>query len=63
MAKITVTAGSDPEQPGRVLFEESIQPVHLSTPHAARQLIERLAWALGDAEDPERPYSASSALA
>jgi hypothetical protein len=62
MAKIIVTAESGAEQPGRVLFEESVQAVHLSTPHAARQLIERLAWALGDAEDPERPYKASSAL-
>jgi hypothetical protein len=63
MPKIIVTAESGPEQPPRVLFEESVQPVHLSTPHAAGQLIERLAWALGDADERERSYSASSALA
>ena len=49
-----------------MLLEESVQPVHLSSDHAARQLIERLAWALGDAEELERSdvsYSAASALA
>jgi hypothetical protein len=37
-----------------VLLEESVYPVHLSTGHAARQLIERLGWALRDAEELER---------
>ncbi len=54
MARIIVTAdGSDTERP-RVLLEESVYPVHLSTGHAADQLIERLGWALRDAEELER---------
>ncbi len=36
-----------------VLLDESVNSVHLSTGHAAAQLIERLAWAIGDAESAE----------
>jgi hypothetical protein len=55
MARIIVTPdpraqSADPP----VLFEESVYSVHLSTDHAAKQLIERLTWALGDAEELER---------
>lgn len=54
MAKIIVTAdGSGADQPP-VLLEESVYPIHLSTGHAADQLIERLGWALRDAEELER---------
>ncbi len=37
-----------------MLLEESVYSVHLSTGHAANQLIERLGWALRDAEELER---------
>jgi hypothetical protein len=37
--------------------------VHLSTSHAASQLIERLVWAIGDAENAEAPLRASPATA
>jgi hypothetical protein len=40
-----------------VLLEESVSSVHLSTPHAATQLIERLAWAIADAETAEQAPS------
>ena len=66
MARIIVTSDQGAPAESRVLLEESVQPVHLSSDHAARQLIERLAWALGDAEELERSdasYSAASALA
>lgn len=55
MPKITVTADSVPSKPGDapVLLSESVRSVHLSTEHAAAQLIERLAWAVSDAEDAE----------
>jgi hypothetical protein len=36
-----------------VLLEEHVHSVHLSTGHAAAQLVERLAWAIGDAERAE----------
>jgi hypothetical protein len=54
MAKIIVTADHDAQDAPPVLLEESVYSVHLSTGHAAKQLIERLGWALSDAEDLER---------
>ncbi|MHB8233901.1 MAG: hypothetical protein ACYDHT_04535 [Solirubrobacteraceae bacterium] len=54
MAKIIVTAERPEQTPPAVLLEEVIHPVHLSTGHAADQLIERLSWALSDAEELER---------
>jgi hypothetical protein len=53
MAKIIVKADR-PRGNDRVLLEESVSAVHLSTGHAAKQLIERLNWALDDAEELER---------
>jgi hypothetical protein len=37
-----------------VLLDEEVHSVHLSTGHAATQLVERLAWAVSDAEAAER---------
>jgi hypothetical protein len=37
-----------------VLLDEQVHSVHLSTDHAATQLVERLAWAISDAEAAER---------
>jgi hypothetical protein len=56
MAKILVTATPDDSAQGApaVLLEESVSSVHLSTSHAAMQLIERLDWAVRDAEEFER---------
>lgn len=54
MPRIIVTT-----QPSRlpddaeVLLDEDVHSVHLSTGHAAAQLIERLSWAISDAEDAE----------
>jgi hypothetical protein len=42
------------------LLEESVYAVHLSTGHAAMQLIERLGWALSDAEELEREQERST---
>jgi hypothetical protein len=54
MPRIIVT--SDPhsyrDDPS-VLLDEDVCSVHLSTGHAASQLVQRLAWAVGDAEDVE----------
>lgn len=54
MARIIVTAEDPAGDQPRVLLEESVHPVHISTGHAADQLIERLGWALRDAEELER---------
>jgi hypothetical protein len=46
------TANQDDRTP--VLLDERVYSVHLSDDHAAEQLIERLAWAVNDAEDTQR---------
>jgi hypothetical protein len=56
MPRITVTA-----QPGEqrredtppVLLDEYVVSAHLSSDHAARQFVERVAWAIADAEEFE----------
>lgn len=55
MPRVIVT--TDPSQPGSsvsVLMDERVHSVHLTGSHAAAQLIERLAWAINDAEDQEQ---------
>ncbi len=37
-----------------VLLDERVYSVHLTDDHAAEQLIERLAWAVNDAEATQR---------
>jgi hypothetical protein len=61
MARIIVTAepgGNRPKtsRPDRqeVLLDERVSSIHLCDGHAAEQLIERLAWAVTDAEEAER---------
>jgi hypothetical protein len=54
MPRIIVTA--DPQRcagPQPVVFNEDVRSVHLSTDHAAAQLVERLVWAIHDAESTE----------
>jgi hypothetical protein len=61
MARIIVT--TDPLDRGGarslsdgmpVLLDERVNSIHLRDDHAAEQLVERLAWAVTDAEDAER---------
>jgi len=61
MARIIVTADpaaelsrSSPTAGSEVLLDERVNSIHLSDGHAAEQLIERLAWAVTDAEEAER---------
>jgi hypothetical protein len=55
MPRIIVTTGAaEPSREALVLLDELVHSVHLSTGHAAAQLVERLAWAISDAEDAER---------
>lgn len=61
MARIIVTADSTNQREPRVLLDESLQSVHLSTGHAAMQLIERLGWAISDAEEAEQSRPARRA--
>ena len=48
------------EQPP-VLLDERVDPVHLCDEHAADQLIERLAWAVNDAEEVQATVGDASA--
>jgi hypothetical protein len=54
MARIIVT--TDPIERGDapVLLDERVYPVHLGDDHSAEQLVQRLAWAVTDAEDAQR---------
>jgi hypothetical protein len=62
MPRVIVTTGGPSPDPGdSVLLDERVASVHLSDRHAAEQLIERLAWAIGDAERVEAETSAVSA--
>jgi hypothetical protein len=40
-----------------VLLDEHVHTVHLSTDHAAAQFVERLAWAISDAEDADGEHA------
>jgi hypothetical protein len=56
MPRIIVT--TDPSKridDAPVLLDERVHAVHVSTDHAAAQLVERLTWAIKDAERAERP--------
>ena len=54
MPRIIVTTDlSLPRDDAPVLLDEQVHSVHLSTSHAAAQLVERLAWAISDAEAAE----------
>jgi hypothetical protein len=57
MPRITVTADpaeKPPPHDAPVLLDEHVISSHLSDDHSAMQLIERLAWAISDAEEVER---------
>jgi hypothetical protein len=54
MPRVIVTAdAASPPGKATVLLDEQVKPVHLSSGHAAAQLVERIAWAISDAEDAE----------
>jgi hypothetical protein len=54
MARIIVTTDHTDRSDTAVLLEERVYPVHIASDHAASQLMERLAWAISDAEKTER---------
>jgi hypothetical protein len=59
MPRIIVTTDSSQKiEDGSALLDERVQSVHISTEHAAAQLVERLAWAIEDAESAERAHRA-----
>ena len=57
MARIIVVADMQrrPSIDAPVLMDEQVKPDHLADDHASRQIIERVAWAVLDAEVVEVP--------
>jgi hypothetical protein len=53
MPRVIVTTNLPPSGDPDVLLDEHVSSVHLSSDHAAGQLIERLSWAIRDAESAE----------
>ena len=54
MARIIVTTERSERPDAPVLLDERVRPEHLSDDHSAAQLIERLGWAVNDAENTQR---------
>jgi hypothetical protein len=53
MARLIVIAdtASSPKIDAPVLMDEEVKPEHLSDDHASHQIIERVAWAVLDAQE------------
>ena len=54
MARIIVTTDSTTHDAAPVLLDESVYAIHLDNDHNAAQLIERVGWAITDAENTQR---------
>jgi hypothetical protein len=54
MARIIVTTDPTTKRPAPVLLDESVYSIHLDNDHDAAQLIERIGWAITDAEHTQR---------
>ncbi len=50
MARIIVTTDTSGSDEQRILLNEGVCPEHMSDEHSASQLLERLGWAVTDAE-------------
>jgi hypothetical protein len=53
MPRIIVTSDEAPQQDAAVLLDEHVRSAHLSEDRQAMRLIERIGWAISDAEDAE----------
>jgi hypothetical protein len=50
MTRIIVTANTRGSDEQRILLDEEVRPEHMSDEHSASQILERLNWAVADAE-------------
>lgn len=60
--RVTVTTDPLEGEPPRTLMDEFVDPIHLESEHSADQFVERLGWAIVEAENgypvaprPRRP--------
>jgi hypothetical protein len=59
MTRIIVTSDVRGSEEQRILLDEEVRPEHMSDKHSALQLLERLGWAVSDAEHaPAASYPA-----
>jgi hypothetical protein len=61
MPRITVTSDAAPDDGAAVLLDVQIGSAELAEDSQAMHFIERLGWAISDAEDAERPAGHRSA--
>jgi len=54
MARIIVTTDPTEQRDAPILLDESVYSAHLDSDHSAAQLVERLGWAITDAENTQR---------
>jgi hypothetical protein len=54
VARIIVTTDPTTDRAAPVLLDESVYSIHLDNEHNAAQLIERLGWAINDAESVQQ---------
>jgi len=54
MPRIIVTTDATTQHAPPVLLDESVYSIHLDNDYNAAQLIERLGWAIADAENTQR---------
>lgn len=54
MPRIIVTTDPTEQRDAPVLLEERVCSAHLASDHSAAQLIQRLGWAINDAENSQR---------
>lgn len=54
MARIIVMADPTERRDAPILLDERVCSAHIADNHSATQLIERLGWAISDAENAER---------
>jgi hypothetical protein len=58
MPRIIVTTDATTDHAAPVLLDESVYSIHVDNEHSAAQLIERLGWAVSDAESVQRKEQA-----
>lgn len=58
MPRVTVTTDPHDGEPPRTLMDEFVDPIHLESEQSADQFVERLGWALVDAQGEEPAASA-----
>jgi hypothetical protein len=58
MPRIIVTTDATTDHAAPVLLDESVYSIHVDNEHSAAQLIERLGWAVSDAESAQRKEQA-----